>query len=82
MGKEIPRFFVHKTGGGAALAKHGRARLPRELEISLGGIQLSYGEPNPLFSIVRESLDCLCILTISPIYFGFCLILSRFLDQV
>jgi hypothetical protein len=38
------RFFSRHLGCGDALPEHGRARLPSELEISLGGIQLSHGK--------------------------------------
>jgi hypothetical protein len=41
---ESERFFLAILGCGDALPEHGRARLPSELEISLGGIQLSHGK--------------------------------------
>jgi hypothetical protein len=50
---ENERFFSRHLGCGDALPEHGRARLPSELEISLGGIQLPHGK----FLRLRNTLE-------------------------
>jgi hypothetical protein len=55
--------FSRHLGRGDALPEHGRARLPSELEISLGGIQLPHGE----FFTLRNTRKSLKIAKSAPL---------------